>query len=204
MQRSNSFLLTVGLAVFVAVVLWIWQRDDPATPAAPSGSTASTPEHPPVAGAAIERPSDRSSAEDPANLQKPKQGLPKPKPAPVVRPEDLPAEIKKARVEAFRGWQDKAHQQLMTCLPPWTEAGAPRAVRVHFRPEPSTADASSPEVSPASQLRPDTVAPLDPTLEVPGQVRQCLDRLLDTTLELPREAPESQHGHQEIIHVMWG
>lgn len=203
MQRSTSFLLTCGLAVFLAVVLWIWQRDDPAA-ADPSAPTESEPQSRPVAAASAPATRDRSRRDDPSRPPGPKLAFPTPEPAPVLRPEDLPEEVNKARIEAFRGWQDEAHRQLMTCLPPWTENGATRAVRIYFPPDRPTADPSSADEDDPPPLRPDTVEPLDPTVEVPPEVRECLDRLRDMTLQLPREAPETQYGHQEILHVMWG
>jgi hypothetical protein len=198
MPRPSSFLITCGLATALAVGIWLWQREDTPTrtdaSAVPASKDVQDGDGKTNRRALKDRTDASRSRGAPAS-----DGLPV-APLPPAQPDELPEAVQNARVEAFRGWHENAQRQLMTCLPSWTEAGEPRAVRVFFRPQ----DSGSVDDEAPSHLRAETVEPLEPGIEVPAKVRTCLDQLLGTEIELPREAPEAQHGHQEIIHVMWG
>lgn len=200
MQRSNPLLIAFGLAVVVSTVLWMWQRDEPRRE-----------ERAAVTNTKRERTDEREWSrsesqrrDDPADhaLQdedEPSSSTLAAPRMPAPRLEDLPAEVRAARVEAFRVWHDAVHARLIRCMPPWTEQAELREVRVHFRPaEPSGAEGQLP------RLEADEVEPLMPDAPVPDEVRRCLDQLRDITIELPEQAPEVEFGHQEIIQVMWG
>ncbi len=197
MNVSKSPIFTVALAFVAAVVLWPGDEDAPET--SDQGSSVGSAEVSnahrssstvKVGGGHDAPPSSVSVMPEP-----PPNGAEEPRAAPSS---PLTAQMIHMRAEAFRGWHDTAEYRLMRCLPAWTEVGEPRPIRVHFRPSSEVVDD---EV--VRRLRADTIDPLEPDVDVPAKVLECLDGLLGTQIELPEASAELERGHQEIIHVMW-
>lgn len=200
MDRAKASVFTIGLAGLLVAALATWPED----PSSPAGSTSSADHPTSNMRASIEAGRENSTNPSAVERSRLDRGLrlgpePESEPTPpLVDPSELPKAVRQARAEAFRGWHDHALHSLAMCMPPWTEAGEVRQVRVHFPPPNDTTEGEP------LRLRADTVDALEPDVTVPDPVRRCFDELTGIELELPQPGPEQVTGHQEVLQVMWG